>query len=58
MPGGTLNLIMHWTKYPIQEDGTVLWRRFPCFCPACQHNQWQNCQQKDIVGEVKNVKFK
>ena len=41
---------------PSQADGNVLWRRFPCFCPPCQYNQWQDCQNKDIVGKVENVK--
>ena len=39
-----------------QADATVLWRRFPCFCPPCQHNQWQDCQNIDIVGKVNIVR--
>ena len=38
-----------------QADGTVLWRRYPCFCTACLANQWYSCHHKDIVGSVKLI---
>ena len=33
----------------------VMWRRYPCSCPACMAQQWDGCQAKALVGELETV---
>ena len=33
----------------------VMWRRYPCCCPACMAQQWDGCQAKALVGELETV---
>ena len=40
----------------IKVDGTVLWRRYPCFCASCIDQDWENCAEKHIVGMLTTVK--
>ena len=44
------------TDFDIQVDGTVLWRRYPCFCASCIDQDWENCAEKHIVGMLTTVK--
>ena len=54
---GSLQVYNSYLNYVImyQADGTVLWRRYPCFCIACIASQWYSCHHKDIVGSVKVI---
>lgn len=37
-------------------DGTVRWRRYPCFCPGCFELDWNSCSNRKMVGEMYIVK--
>ena len=39
-----------------QVDGTVFWRRYPCFCTSCVTQDWENCGYGYIVGDLTVVK--
>lgn len=43
--------------YFLQLTGTVKWRRYPCFCPNCFLQRWDDCTAKAMVGEMKTVKI-
>ena len=40
----------------IKVDGTLWWRRFPCFCFACAKQDWKHCSEQNIVGELVSVR--
>lgn len=45
------------TKFEIicKTNGEVCWRRYPCFCEMCVNMRWKECENKDLVGQLKIV---
>jgi hypothetical protein len=33
----------------------VTWRRYPCCCPPCMVQLWDDCQAKELVGPMETV---
>ena len=33
----------------------VSWRRYPCCCPPCMVQLWENCQAKQLAGPMEIV---
>ena len=52
---GTLAGISSKYQYVCKPDGEVLWRRYPCCCPACLNLRWQDCMVPELVGELETV---
>ena len=40
----------------LQANGTIKWRRYPCFCDECFNLNWSECRVKEMVGDMKIVK--
>ena len=38
-----------------QVSGEGFWRRFPCFCEACIQQQWEECTEESVVGNLTRV---
>ena len=42
-------------QYVCHPDGEVMWRRYPCSCPACVNLQWTECMVPGLVGKMETV---
>ena len=49
---GTLAGITSKYHYVCQPSAEVLWRRYPCCCPACMGRKWNECLVPGLVGKM------
>ena len=33
----------------------VMWRRYPCCCDFCMDLKWEECESKDLVGDLETL---
>ena len=52
---GTLAEITSMYHYVCKPSGEVLWRRYPCCCPACMGQRWNECLVPELVGMMEIV---
>ena len=46
----TLHGISRLFCYMVRPDGEVLFRKFPCFCPACSALDFKSCLHTHLSG--------
>ena len=51
----TLAGIMSKYHYVCFPDRKVMWRLFPCSCPACMTLKWTECEMTGLVGAMMTV---
>ena len=51
----TLTGIKSVFQYICKSSGEVSWRKLPCFCTQCSNLRWDECLNKDLVGQLKVV---